>query len=184
MFHSSLRFVNHSDSEHQCYFNSSFVAVTCSLLKGPLWRGWVPYQLLQRLTGNVITFCQHFDNEPLSFGHNYSSGPIIRNAGEWPAGISLSLSAFIAFHCLSNWLWGHFTWRHGSYLVVTQQSSILDVFFRCAVGEVRGRMFGFHASGFTRFHENQNSRENIFHSTNPELPLYCCVVNLTLNTVL
>ena len=38
---------------------------------------------------NVITFCQHLENEPLSFRHNYGSGSIIGDAGEWPAEITL-----------------------------------------------------------------------------------------------
>lgn len=33
-------------------------------------------------------------------------------------------AALVACHCHVEWVRGHFTWRHGGHLVVTQQSSI------------------------------------------------------------
>lgn len=81
----------------------------------------------------------------------------------WESDLLRSHSAFIVFHCLLNWLWGHVTWRHGRYLVVTQQNSILDVLFRCAVRKVR-RLEDFMQAALQGFKNSIRGNTTIFTS--------------------
>lgn len=109
------------------YFQSCFYPSPVLRWRDPCW-GCEPIISLCKDPGNIIRVCQHFDNDPLSFGHNYRSGSAVGNAGEWPAEITL---CFCSISLSLEWLGGHLTWRHGGRLVVTQQSSILEEFQVC-----------------------------------------------------